>query len=244
MPSLRPPSQGRTGAAGVGTLDQLASDVTRAALSDARADVQQTVPDAGRERLLTVRRFASAARPTVKPSAPFATMAADTFIMPMINRMWLYLRDVATSTRTVGGAPFLGAGGSSLLQPLVMARFLGTLCVLLDAARTSPHLLAILAPESIELALALRVGAEDEETVLAAALELVLVALDTSASIDAGRTLATSFPRTVNQAQAWADAVWHGAAGESRVHRAAAGILVRVEEVMRRFSLVRAIADL
>ena len=238
------PAHGRLGAADARALDHLASNVTRAALSDARADVQQTVPDAGRERLLTVRRFASAARPTTKPSAPFATMAADTFIMPLINRMWLYLRDVATSTRTVGGAPFLGAGGSSLLQPLVMARYLGTLCVLLDAARSSPHLLAVLAPESIELALALRVGTEDEETVLAAALELVLLALDTSAAIDAGRTLATSFPPTVNQAQAWADAVWHGAAGESRVYRAAAGILVRVEEILRRFTLVRAIADL
>ena len=212
------------------------------ALASVRDAADSTIPKAGRERALTTRRFQSAVRQPDAAAGKFATLAADVFVMPLINRMWLYLRDTATAA--TNSSPYTGAGTGTLLQPLVMARFLGTLSVMLDAARLSPHFLAILAPESINLALALRVGPEDDESVLVAALGVVLLALDVSALLDAGRTMATRFPRTVAQVQAWADQIWHERAGEERVHRLAAGVLLRIEELQQRHSVLRAVAAL
>lgn len=215
--------------------------VTRRALSSTRDSADANLAEAGRERVLTMRKFRSADQPSGGRSAKFATLAAGTFVMPLINRMWLYLRDTATATSQ---ASYLAAGTGTLLQPLVMARYLGTLSILLDAARLSPQFLAIIAPDSIELALALRVGPDDDESVLCAALGLVLVALDVSTMLDAGHMLANRHPRTVAQVQAWADQVWHERAGDERVHRAAAGVLLRIEELQRRSSIVGAIAAL
>ena len=84
-------------------LQVLAADLTNLALSDAREDAETTLPGAAREKLLSVRRFnsksSSLSKPTKEPSTPtYTTLCAEYFILPLLNRFWLYLRDTATST--------------------------------------------------------------------------------------------------------------------------------------------------
>ena len=48
-----------------------------------------------------------------------------------------------------------GAGTGLVLNPLVLASFLRTRLVLVDASRHSPSFLSVLAPDALELALTL-----------------------------------------------------------------------------------------
>ncbi|GAA5900638.1 hypothetical protein JCM6882_000928 [Rhodosporidiobolus microsporus] len=274
----------------VDQLDSLTSELTRLALSDAREDAEQTVPGAAREKLLNVRRSgASAARNgaggrgtgtemgTSASSTPtYATLAAEYFLLPLINRFWLYLRD--TSSTLSRPSPSLGsyAGGppsAPLLDPYLLSKFLATLSVLLHAARHSPAFLAVLVPETLALVMALRPasglsavararraggkGDEDEEldekelnrdAVVSSALELALVALDATVQLDAGRTLMSSSSvnggsTLVADVKDWAEEVFEEeeqrgggeAGGVGRSGRAAAGVLLRVEEIVGRW---------
>jgi telomere length regulation protein len=249
-------------------LDAMTEDITNLALSSARREAEQAVPGAKREKLLTVRSTTTKRSKIVEQdgssmngvgngahsrlAAPkFADLAVETFIMPLINRFWLYLRDVSTSPQLATVGPYAGgrAGAAPLLDPLLLSKYLSTLCVLLDAARNSPHFLAVLAPETLELVLALRSGAEVDGTparrggvnadaVQTALLQLSLVVLETSTSIDSGRTLARDFPKITWRVKDWAEEVWRGKeSGGGEVDaggRAAAGVLLRLDEVVSR----------
>ncbi|GAA6014659.1 hypothetical protein JCM10207_006893 [Rhodosporidiobolus poonsookiae] len=274
-------------AAESGPLEVLSADLARIALSGAREDAESIVPGAAREKLLNVRsgtttrtsvssRLATARNGSTAPltSTPsFATLAAEFFILPLINRLWLFLRDTATSAtlltsraRTagtyMGGAPSTPA----LLDPYLLSKFLATLSVLVHAARHSPAFLAVIVPETLALVIALKpappslaqtaLGDDDDldgaalnrDAVEAAALELALVALDGTVALDGGRALMSS--RTViggstlvGEVKDWAEAVFEAeerkggelGGGVGRSGRAAAGVLLRVEEVLEKW---------
>lgn len=229
-------------------LDAITASITRAALSSSREQAEATIPQANREKMLTVRKkqggilTSSAAKPTQASAKPaFSSLATQTFMMPFINRFWLYLRDAATSPQQRQIGPFAGGGGAgvpTLLDPIVLSKCLGTLSVLIDASRNSPHFLAVLAPETLELVLALRdTGAS--EAVRTSLLQLALVVLDTSTSIDGGRTLARDFGKLTWQIKDWAEETWSAKeqSGAGRIDgegRAAAGLLLRVDGVVQR----------
>ncbi|GAA5985434.1 hypothetical protein JCM11641_000156 [Rhodosporidiobolus odoratus] len=258
----------------LGALETLTADLTRIALSDTREDAEATVPGAAREKLLNVRRTTTrssastaASRTTIaSPSKPtFSLLAAEIFILPLINRFWLYLRDTATSSlsHTSNVGPY--AGGTSvatLLQPYLLSKFLATLSVILHAAQFSPAFLAVLVPETLTLALGLkpsapaphsRRGADSEledaelnqDAVLSASLELVLVALDATVQLDGGRTIMSSSVNggssLVAEVKDWAEEVFEAEerkgseGGVGRTGRAAAGVLLRVEEIVGRW---------
>ena len=237
-----------------GALEQITEEMTRAALSDAREDAEVSIPEAAREKLLTVRRFASAkskstgvATIDTNKSEDFSTLAAEIFIMPLINRFWLFLRDSSYSSHRTSGSYAGGGGVDSLLEPLSVVKFFSTLSVLLHAARHSPHFLAVLAPEAIELVLALRTSLEEaNEEVVASQMELLLVVFDATAAQDYGRTLlntVTNGARVVGEAKDWAEEVFDyeerkgsvGRGGIGRSGRAAAGVLLRIEEMLSRW---------
>jgi telomere length regulation protein len=226
-------------------IDRITASLTASALSDTRAEIEDTVPEAARHKLLTVRRSVALAPKTngMARKDDYAALAGDHFLMPLINRFWLYLRDLATAPRAAATSSPLGGGPASaiLLDPLVLTKFLGTLAILLDAARLSASFLAVLAPEALELLLALR-SSSHESAVTAASLEATLVVLDGSVRLDGGRTLAQRFPTVLGQVQSMAEEAWrNGEAsdGVGRVGRAAAGVLLRIDQVYERFRSAR-----
>jgi len=230
-------------------LDTILQNITDAALTRTRSSAESSIPEAAREKMLTVksRKSASIAKPVSNnktsfsiATPQFSQLAADTFIMPLLNRFWLYMRDVATSPqdRSVGTYRGGSAGTAALLDPMLLSKFLSTLAVLNDAARNSPHFLAIIAPETLELVLALRGSEADNDAVRQSMLHLVLVTLEASIEADNARTLARDFSKVVWQVKDWAEETWNEK--EQRgghidgTGRAAAGVLLRLDEVVRK----------
>jgi len=249
------------------------------ALSGAREDAEGTLPGAAREKLLSVRARTSTRSATLSRSQPssstptFTSLAAKTFILPLVNRFWLYLRDTATSSLSSSRSGSYGGGAAApvLLEPILLGRFLATLAVLVHAARHSLAFLAVVVPEVITFVLAIkpsgpsavraarphpRAGDDiddesglDEDLVTSAALELVLVALDATVQLDGGRTLMSSSTANggggalVVDVKEWAEEVFEreerrgGRDGVGRAGRAAAGVLLRVEEVSAKWRL-------
>jgi len=149
-----------------------------------------------------------------------------------------------------------------ILDALILSQFLRTLAVLLHASRHSLAFLRVLAPEALEVALTLgtrpvsavvsddEAVKEKEASVLASALELVLVVLDASFDLDSGRALALEKTLVVLAVRDWAGEVFRrledsgasdGGQGErdgdavDRVRRAAAGVLLKVQDLMEKW---------
>lgn len=275
-------SDATSGAAENDRLELLAADLTQMALSGARADAATTIPQAAREQVLrvnrTTRRSAGLASKSAAASpapATFSNLAAEVFILPLINRFWLYLRDQATAGRhVVGGttttsssAPtpsgsYLGGTATpQLLEPILLSRFLATVTVLVHAARHSPAFLGVIVPETLSFVLMLRPAisagddraepaAQDQDLVVASALELALAALDGTVHLDGGRLLMSSSVANgsggalVADLKDWAERVFeqeerrgHGDLAVGRPGRAAAGVLLRVEEIVGKWRL-------
>jgi telomere length regulation protein len=166
------------------------------------------------------------------PVIPFKDVAAEYFIMPLINRFWQYFQDSSTrEARAINtGDRYRGAGTGMILSAMALEKMLMTLSLLIHAARHSAVFLSVLAPEAIELGITigarhlatpsnnplitdldtkgLEEGSKTEAQVLAAALELVLVSLDVSVELDKGRTLAIDKAELVLAAGEWASGVF------------------------------------
>jgi telomere length regulation protein len=167
------------------------------------------------------------------PVVPFAEVAAEYFIMPLINRFWQHFQDIGIreSRAVVAGNRFRGAGAGMVMSPMTLEKLLMTVSLMLHAARHSPVFLAVLSPEALELGMTIGLrhpnkpedhliepesGGRDgggeapraEAQVLGAALELVLVALDGAAELDQGRTLAMDKPELVLAIGEWASSVF------------------------------------
>ncbi|KAK8853249.1 hypothetical protein IAR55_003951 [Kwoniella newhampshirensis] len=212
-----------------GQIDEAIDGVRNLLLSKGARKGEETVPEIAREKRLRVsatRRTLVAEEGTLtaqqmldskltstsqRPVVPFKDIAAEYFIMPLINRFWQHFQDSSTreSRASSTGTRYRGAGTGMILSPLALEKFLMTLSLLLHAARHSSVFLAVLCPEALELAvtigarhptrtdddpLASEQNGSDaggaEASTVGAALELCLVALDGSFDLDGGRTLA------------------------------------------------------
>ncbi|TRM61806.1 telomere length regulation protein-domain-containing protein [Schizophyllum amplum] len=196
------------------------------------------------------------------PRKTFTEVAAECFIMPLINRFWVYFRDERSrEERTAHRAAhqrYRGAGAGLVLGALVLSRFLGALAVLVHAAQNAPEWLAVVAPEALELALTLGArpvsvaelnagGQDDEENgkqaaVLTAALELAIVILDGCLELDGGQSMGLEHTALLLGVGEWAGAIFsqlekgalvEGGGGEHevRLRRAAAGVVLKVDEM-------------
>jgi telomere length regulation protein len=177
--------------------------------------------------------------PATQPKTRFIDVAAEFFIVPLIHRFWAFLRDEQTrEERTAhkdsgGRARYAAAGTGLILNPLVLAQFLRTLAILVNASQNAPEWLAIIAPESLELAVTMGTrpvshmdtdtdpegdvggggGLEErrqskEASVLTSALELALVVLDGALEIDGGRILSLEHTTLVFGLEEWAGKVF------------------------------------
>lgn len=198
----------------------------------------------------------------------FTEVAAEYFIAPLINRFWLFLRnEQAREARTAHQEPlhrYKGAGTGLILNPVVLTHFLATLAVLVHAAQNATQWLAVVAPDTLELAVTLGTrpisamvdtdddddtssvpangGVAKEAAVLVTALELVLVVLDGCLELDGGRSLGLDNTALLLGAGEWAGEVFSqlekgvrieggGGAQEVKLKRAAAGVLLKVDEL-------------
>lgn len=258
----------------------IADGLTRLALDKGKTQAEEKVPEIIREKQLRIRKKAPSivplgSSPSASPmssasSAPrvsYTTVAAEYFIIPLIDGFWGYLRDEQSRelrTRHSGTSGYRGAGTGMILDALTLRHFLSSLAVMLHAARHSVAFLRILAPNALELAV--NIGSrpvsvaddgdidggeesssrtEKENSVLSAALELSLVVLDAAYDLDSGRTLALENTALLSGVREWTSEIFlrldaqggialDQASGEglNRVRRAAAGVLLRIEEML------------
>lgn len=249
QPSLKSMQQGQDPQSQTKHLDAILDGIADSALTRTRSSAENHLPEVSKQKLLTVQRkkrgvlvdpSSSRSHSSGSSSFHYADLAADTFIMPLLNRFWLYLRDVATSPqdRRLGTYQGGSAGTAALLDPMLLSKYLSTLAVLVNAARNSPHFLAILAPETLEVVLALRGMEVANDSVQRSMLHLVLVTLEASIDADNARTLARDFSKTVWQIKDWAEETWNKkeqSGGQiDPTGRAAAGVLLRLDEVVRK----------
>lgn len=195
------------------------------------------------------------------PVIPFKDIAAEYFILPMINRFWTYFQDeLARESRAAQGRRGFATGSGMILSPMALSHFISALTIMLHSAQHSPAFLAILAPEGLELAIAMgtQMGlgieegrsqgdappAELESDVVAASLELALVCLSGSKELDGGRSLVREHITSVMAAGEWASGVFgkeqkgesttthKGGLKEDRIRRTAASIVLTASSVV------------
>ncbi|KAH9056651.1 telomere length regulation protein-domain-containing protein [Lactarius vividus] len=158
-----------------------------------------------------------------------------------------------------------GAGTGLILNALVLSHFLATLGVLVHASRNAPAWISVVAPDALELAVTLgtrpvsRAHEDEEESggesggaadknarVLTTTLELALVVLDTCVELDGGRSLSLEHTALLLAAGEWAQGLFAllekgilikggGGVAEIRLRKAAAGVVIKVDEVSERW---------
>jgi len=238
-----------------GPVQALLTDISHAAINKARDDATRKAPSSfARERQLRLQKSAKISvidnsvslnprQETLHttssgygpPAAIFTDVAAEYFICPLINQFWIFFRDEQTREERLSRQSdplyrYQGSGTGLVLNPIVLTQFISTLAVLAHASRNAPQWLALVAPESLELAITLGTrpvsqaddGDEDldptlktewgqattskdkEATVLAASLELALVVLDGCLDLDGGRSLGLEHTRLALSVGEWA----------------------------------------
>ncbi|WVQ74259.1 hypothetical protein IAR50_003856 [Cryptococcus sp. DSM 104548] len=269
-----PPSR-RLEDASQSQIDQAIDGVRDLILSKGVKKGEETVPEFARERRLRVgepkrakvadvhslaaSQMARTTRPL--PVVPFKTIAAEFFILPLINRFWQHFQDASIrEERAVQmGSRFRAAGAGLVLSPMAIEKFLMALALMLDAARHSTVFLSVICPEAMELAVTIGVRhparpklssdselddlSRAEAQVLSAALELALVCLDIAVDLDGGRTLAREKSALILAAGEWASEVFkteteggevsagQGGRNEGKIRAEAAGIIIKVGEI-------------
>ena len=203
-------------------------------------------------------------KPHHTPTIKFIDVAAEFFIMPFINQFWIFLRDgqmrEERTAHNEGRGRYYGAGTGLILNPLVLSHVLRTLGILINASQNAPEWLAIIGPESLELAITIGTrpislmessddqddggneGQENEASVLTSALELALVVLSVSLEIDGGKILSLEHTTLILGVSEWATKVFNslekgikvqggGGLHEMKLSRAAAGVLLKSDEL-------------
>lgn len=265
----------------------IASSITKLALEKGKNDAEDKVPEIIREKQLRIRKKGpsivplgshhsststntSNKGPIPSPHVSYSAVAAEYFLIPLIERFWTYLRNEQTResrTSYQGKSGYRGAGTGMILDALVLRHFLSTLAVMVHAARHSIAFLNIVSPSALEIAVTIgsrpvsavtrqtedgddelggaSAKAEKENSVLSASLELALVVLDAAYDLDSGRTLSLEHTALLSGTREWTSEIFtrldaqggiafdeRSAEGLNRVRRAAAGILLRIEEML------------
>ncbi|THH33904.1 hypothetical protein EUX98_g301 [Antrodiella citrinella] len=255
----------------------LLEGISRNAIDSTKDKAADKVPELVRERRLRIRQPAKisevgsisggalgipqSSQMKAKPATTFTDVAAEFFLYPLINRFWMFLRDEQTrEMRTAQQASshrYKSTGTGLILNALVLSHFLATLSILVHASRNAKEWLAVLAPDALELAVALGTrplsqhmddkdeddgGKSKDAVVLTSSLELALVVLDGCVDSDGGRSMSLEHTAMVLGAGEWAGEVLSqlekgakvlggGGMQEVKLRRAAAGVVLKVDEV-------------
>lgn len=227
-------------------LQPLLEDITKAAIDRSQEVTADKVPEVVRERQLRIRKpskiteVVSVGHKTSVPSAQlppnslsFTSIAAEWFIMPLVNRFWVFLRDEQTREERTAQRDVLyqyrGAGTGLILNPVILSAFLKTVAILVHASQNAPQWLALIAPNTLELAVTVgsrqitRPMSEDsddedgspkcskskEASVLTSALNLALIILDGCLELDGGHSLSLEHTALLIGTGEWAGQVFN-----------------------------------
>lgn len=225
-------------------VELLLGDITRDAIDKSREPVTDSLPEFNRERQLRIRKTGRVTEVVQRPNhgivlpqlhppkaVTYTEVAAEYFIMPLINRFWVFLRDEQVREERTAHRDILfqyrGAGTGLILNPVILSHFLRTMAILVHASRNGPQWLAVIAPEALELAVTLGSrqislalsdqvkemstapgGRKDEAAVLTSALDLAIIVLDGSLEQDGGRTLSLEHAVLLLSVGEWAGEVF------------------------------------
>ncbi|TIA78207.1 hypothetical protein E3P98_03934 [Wallemia ichthyophaga] len=218
-------------------IEDILKEFSQASISDARTKAGEAVPSVTRERKLRVgsdkpskplivERYSSETTPTPSnaleqyrivdrqsrvQNVKFHHIASEHFVMPLINEMWFALNQQV----------------SIKLDKEFLGPLLRTLAVMLWSARNAPEFLHVLAPESLELVLAL------PQYVIADSVSVALALVSLSDDIDGGRTLAESSKLPL--LRRWAETAYESLESTPE-SRTCAALLVKVQEIWDRHS--------
>ena len=271
-------------------IQSLLEGISRQAIDRSRDATEDKVPQLVREKQLrinkpakvtevkgseTVSQIRTAASMIQRPATVFTDVAAEFFICPLVNRFWLFLRDEQTREARTANQPELhrykGAGTGLILNALVLSHFMATLAVLVHAGRSAKEWLAIVAPDTLELAVTVgtrplsSAEGEDEDSnegipgsqssakgkeaaLLTTSLELALIVLDGCIDLDGGRTISLDHTTLVLGVNEWAERVLSrlekgvkilggGGVQEMKLRRAAAGVILKADEITSRWRM-------
>ncbi|KAI6005995.1 telomere length regulation protein-domain-containing protein [Pisolithus albus] len=242
---LRPGLHQKRSVAGLqNQVELLLGDITRDAIDKSREPVTDSLPEFNRERQLRIRKAGRVTEVVQRPNhgivlpqphppkaVTYTEVAAEYFIMPLINRFWAFLRDEQVREERTAHRDTLfqyrGAGTGLILNPVILSHFLRTMAILVHASRNGPQWLAVIAPEALELAVTLGSrqislalsdqvnetssapgGRKDEAAVLTSALDLAIIVLDGSLEQDGGRTLSLEHAVLLLSVGEWAGEVF------------------------------------
>lgn len=260
---------------------RIMDSISTQAIDKQKEPSSDKVPQLVRERRLRINKppriteVSQPVNPTIQlqqfpqhKTTSFTEVAAEFFIVPLVNRFWLFLRDEQTrearTSRLEGRSRYYGAGTGLVLNPVVLAHFLRTLAILVNASQNAPEWLAIISPDTLELAVTIGTrpvshmeddeeGSSDsserakkEASVLTSALELALVVLDGSLEIDEGRSLGLEHTALLLGTGEWASKIFNnldkgmlveggGGVHEVKLRRATAGVLLKVDDLTSRW---------
>ena len=230
-----------------GGIPLLMDEISNQALNNERSTAEHH-PELSRERRLRIQKpsltkeiaphqpHSRLSKPIQLPApstTKFIDVAAEFFIVPLVNRFWIFLRDEQAreerSSFREGRDRYRGAGTGMILNSVVLAQLLRTLGILVHASQNSPEWLAIIAPNALEVAVTIGTRPishleveedESEETtisddkerkeasVLTAALEVALVVLNSALEIDGGKVLGLEHTTLVLAIGEWAGKVF------------------------------------
>ncbi|CAE6534869.1 unnamed protein product [Rhizoctonia solani] len=251
-------------------VSSLVNDLSGMAITRSKQEAEDSIPQIVRQRALRVGPNPGRGitpidsnaptklgyLSTQTPVVPFAQVAAESFVAPLINRFWAHLKSSMAheSYARHGMSLKAGVGTGMILSPLVMTHLLGTLAVLLHAARHAPPFLHVLAPDAAELALCVGTrplsGTDDKEGteagVLAGALELALTVLDSALELDGGQVFALERTDLLLGIGQWASTVFEaldkgerapgvGGKDEEKAVRIAAGLVLTSERIVSKW---------
>lgn len=225
-------------------VELLLGDITRDAVDKSREPITDKLPEFSRERQLRIRKAGTVTETIQRPNhgavfpqfqspraITYTEVAAEYFIMPLINRFWVFLRDEQVREERTAHRDVLfqyrGAGTGLILNPVILSHLLRTIAILVHAARNGPQWLAVIAPEALELSVTLgsrqissalsdqaketsTVHSEkkNEAAVLTSALDLAIIILDGSLEQDGGRTLSLEHSALLFSVGEWAGEVF------------------------------------
>ena len=224
-------------------LQPLLEGIAKAAIDRSQEATADKAPQIVRERQLRIKKPSKisevAGHNSLVPSAQspssaisFTSIAAEWFIMPLVNRFWVFLRDEQTREERTAHRDALyqyrGAGTGLILNPLILSPFLGTMAILVHASQNAPEWLSLIAPNTLEFAVTIgsrqitRPANEDpdednssdgskrkEATVLTSALNLALVVLDGCLELDGGHSLGLEHTALLIGTGEWAGQVFN-----------------------------------
>jgi telomere length regulation protein len=205
-------------------VDTLSTQLSNTMIAPMAAEVADKVTGPS---ILKVRTFSSRMAVEAKRKKPIANalakVVANGFFFPLTGRFFIHLKAYGSSSHS-----------NIVFQPFLLALFIKTLSLLLHASGPSTLPLPQMTSEFWDLLLSLRTQSIGDVTVVEALLFAFLTLLEVN---EDKRGLVDRHGRQLLETQEWVEGVFSrmGGGGEERGRMLAAGVLVRIREVVEKY---------